>query len=154
VTAAEAADKQFLANLERVEGGQSAAATPTVEVVKPAPAPVAEGPAVKKETRVAKKPAREVAPTAVVPRESTVREPAKVATATKKSSSRVSLTRREEAPARVEAVEIRRAVPVTTTVVTTIRRDRAEDDDHDDDDHDRDRNHGNGFFNRLFSGER
>lgn len=183
-TQVEAADKQFLANLERADARQGAAATPTIEVVKPAPAPapvpVAEGPAVKKETRVVKKQAppknvtasttrestvrestardslaRESAATESTVSESTARESAKVAKTAKRSTSRVSHTRREEVPARTEFVEVRRAIPVTTTtVVTTTRRDHPDDDDHDDDDHDHDHDRGNGFFNRLFSGER
>lgn len=115
LTPVEAADRQFLANLEQAEGGKSPA-TPTIEVVKPAP--VAEGPAAKKGVK---------------------ETPARVATTAKKPSFRAS-----QAPARVEVVEIRRAVPVTTTAVTT-RRDRHEDDDHDPSD---------GFFNRLFRGDR
>ena len=151
-TPAEAADRQFLANLERQEEVQRPT-VPAVEVVKPAP--VAEGPAVK-EARTVKKDTTATA---------------KVTTTGKKPAFRVSQVqvkrdevsaqttpvqvKRDEAPVRTATVEIRRATPVTTTttVVTTSRRDHHDNDDDGDDDrgnHDR----RNGFFNRLFSGER
>jgi hypothetical protein len=108
-TPTEAADRQFLANLERADQQQQQQEPRPAAIAesreKPAPAPVAEGPAKKKSGSVAKK-----------------------------SSSRVAQQRsreRDEPGVRVEIIEIRRALPMTTG--RNDREDR--------------------FFNRLFSGE-
>lgn len=135
----EAADRQFLAALENgapepVASGAPDTTTPPVSPVKKHVAPKSSAaPVVKKEAASAK-----VAGTG----------PKKSAPSVKREASRAS-----------ELVEVRKAIPVTVTTTTTYAPsvDRDDDDDHDrdhdeDDDHDHDRH--DGFFDRLFRGEK
>jgi len=137
-TPVEAADRQFLSNLERADDAQHAAEAPEPKRAHPATAPVAA-----------------TAPAAAAPAPARTREltskpvtPAKKPVAAPQQPVATAQVKAEEVPKKQpEPVEIRRAIPVetTTTIVTTpAHRDRDHDDDRDND----------GFFHRLFRGEK
>lgn len=157
-TSTEAADRQFLANLERTDATPRPV-TPPVEVEKPVKPTVVQfaAPAFRPAAPAKKSPARTSENSVVAPISSA---PAKISPArtsdlsdaapVKKSPVRNAQSRREEPVATTDPVEIRKAIPVTTVTTTVTKSSRRDhDDDRDDDD-----DNGNGFFHRLFRGEK
>jgi len=141
--AVEAADRQFLSNLERADDAQRAAEAAEPKRTQPAPAAEAadaHGSANTHPSASAPVRTRELTSKPVTP----VKKPV---TAQQQPVAVAQAKPEEVQKKQQEPVEVRRATPVettTTTVTTTARRDRDRDDDRDDD----------GFFHRLFHGEK